>query len=305
MPTPEQIAENERNCAIARGIYFNSRDAEVSRSDWHAALKDARGTIADALRASDYLRNPSAALQRSGFHMAAFRNLLAPPCSQDQFRILCGSWPKASEKSGSPLKSETADEVEAVLKEWFDPAAAPWIAHDRNPTRPELRTALQRASAFIALQRFQTVQRSRISEQQESAVIGLLTSLGWTKLPSRMIDTRAAVDKKTFMHKTRFATATTTSQEVDIACGLGGTVVAAIECKVTNDETNSVKRINDVLKKAAAWHAHWGSFVETVAVLQGVIAPKDVHRLSDERVHVFWSHDLEHFSSWIEKRLAS
>ena len=50
------------------------------------------------------------------------------------------------------------------------------------------------------------------------------------------------------MHKTRFA-AKTRPQEVDIACGLQGTFVLAIECKVTNDETNSVKRINDVLKR--------------------------------------------------------
>jgi hypothetical protein len=117
-----------------------------------------------------------------------------------------------------------------------------------------------------------------------------------------LIDTRAAADPMTFMHKTRFATKTT-PQEVDIACGLRGTIVAAIECKVTNDETNSIKRINDVLKKASAWHDHWGSFVETVALLQGVIAPKDVDRLTDARVHVFWSHHLAAFEEWISARV--
>ncbi len=105
------------------------------------------------------------------------------------------------------------------------------------------------------------------------------------------------------MHKTRFATRTTAPQEVDIACGLQGTVVAAIECKVTNDQTNSIKRVNDVLKKASAWHDHWGSFVETVAILQGVIAAKDVDRLTDANVHVFWSHDLAAFKDWISKRV--
>ena len=105
------------------------------------------------------------------------------------------------------------------------------------------------------------------------------------------------------MHKTRFATKTTAPQEVDIACGLRGTVVAAIECKVTNDQTNSIKRVNDVLKKATAWQEHWGSFVETVAILQGVIAAKDVDRLTDARVHVFWSHDLAAFRDWISERV--
>ncbi len=119
-----------------------------------------------------------------------------------------------------------------------------------------------------------------------------------------MIDTRAAVPEKCFMHKTRFATATTTSQEVDIACGLAGSYVLAMECKVTNDETNSVKRINDVLKKAAAWKNHWGSFVRTAALLQGVIAPKDVQRLSDAGVLVFWSHDLLQFETWLAGQTA-
>lgn len=106
-----------------------------------------------------------------------------------------------------------------------------------------------------------------------------------------------------FMNKTRFATATTTAQEVDIACGFLSSYVAAMECKVTNDSTNSVKRINDVLKKAAAWKAHWGSFVETAALLQGVIKPEDVQRLTDEGVQVFWSHDLNAFATWVQSRV--
>ena len=117
------------------------------------------------------------------------------------------------------------------------------------------------------------------------------------------IDTRAAIPPKHYMNKTRFATATTTAQEVDIACGFSGSYVAAMECKVTNDPTNSVKRINDVLKKAAAWKLHWGSFVETAALLQGVIKPTDVQRLTDEGVKVFWSHDLDEFADWVQGRV--
>ncbi len=73
-----------------------------------------------------------------------------------------------------------------------------------------------------------------------------------------------------------------------------------MECKVSNDQTNSVKRINDVLKKSAAWKTHWGSFVKTGALLQGVIAAKDVARLIDDGVEVFWSHDLAALDEWID-----
>jgi len=137
-----------------------------------------------------------------------------------------------------------------------------------------------------------------LAYEQENAVVTLLERDGWTKLPSKLIDTRAAVPPKHFMHKTRFATKTR-PQEVDIACGLKNTFVVAMECKVTNDETNSVKRINDVLKKATAWQAHWGSFVGTAALLAGVVAPKDVQRLTDAGVEVFWSHDLDSFRKWL------
>lgn len=76
-----------------------------------------------------------------------------------------------------------------------------------------------------------------------------------------------------------------------------------MECKVTNDETNSVKRVNDVLKKADAWQRHWGSFVHTAALLQGVVAPRDVQRLTDANVTVFWSHDLVAFQTWLAANL--
>ncbi len=131
----------------------------------------------------------------------------------------------------------------------------------------------------------------------------LLERDGWIKLASKLIDTRAAVPPKHFMHKTRFATGTTAPQEVDIACGLRSTVVLALECKVTNDETNSVKRINDVIKKGTAWKEHWGNFVLTAALLQGVVAAKDVQRLTDANVSVFWSHELDNFRSWLTAHL--
>jgi hypothetical protein len=303
MPSTEVKQLNAQNAATARQIYMTGRSPQAGADDWNEALRQARKVVASALRASDYLRAPERALVQSGMHMMAFRYLLAPPVSQDQFDLLCPSWSKRTEHPDRRMTQAAAEDAATVVLQWLHKAAAPWLQIGRAPTRAELRGALNRASFFIAAQRVQTIQRGRLSAGQEGAVVALLEELGWERRPSRLIDTRAAVDPKTFMHKTRFATKTTAPQEVDIACGLRGTVVAAIECKVTNDQTNSIKRINDVLKKASAWHDHWGSFVETAAILQGVIAAKDVDRLTDARVHVFWSHDLRAFETWISERL--
>jgi hypothetical protein len=174
-----------------------------------------------------------------------------------------------------------------------------WIDNFSSPSRTQVRNLMRAVVPLLSQQFAATNRRSRMSAEQEVAVVQLLKSKGWAQKSSALISSLSDVPKKHFMHKTRFATKTQ-PQEVDVACGLGATVVLAMECKVTNDVTNSVKRINDVLKKSTAWQLHWGSFVKTAALLQGVIAYKDVARLLDANVEVFWSHDLATFDAWID-----
>lgn len=295
--------ENRLNAEYARKLYIEGADPVGEATDWAASQAKIRLQVVAALAASKDLRDPQSALMTDGSHMLVFRHLLAPPKSQDQFKLLCDAWSKASEKSGRPQKPEAVQAVSDVLTDWMDKTVAPWLVDERDPTDAERELLIERVISFIAPKITETLKRNRLSAEQEDAVVCLLKTIGWTQLPSVTIDTRAAVPPKHFMNKTRFATATTTAQEVDIACGFSDSYVAAMECKVTNDATNSVKRVNDVLKKAAAWKAHWGSFVETAALLQGVIKPEDVQRLTDEGVMVFWSHDLDAFQAWVESRV--
>ncbi len=287
----------------AKQLYLDSRNPADGAEDWSLALREARSVVWKALRASSYLADVSSALQSSGAHMLALRHFMAPPISQDQFKLLCSDWSKTTEKKGTPVKAVVATAIEVIFLEWRDRSLTKWLDFGRKPTSAEVRAVLQALAPVIAGQNVATARRNRLAATQEREVIGLLRSKGWIQLPSSLIDTRAAVPERHFMHKTRFATATATPQEVDVACGLGATVVLAMECKVTNDATNSVKRINDVLKKAEAWKTHWGSFVMTAALLEGVIAPKDVERLIDHGVHVFWSHDLPTLSKWLDEQL--
>lgn len=291
------------HAAKAKQIYLDTRNPSEGAEDWRVALREARSVLWKALRASNYLMDVSVALQSTGAHMLAFRHFLAPPISQDQFKLLCPKWSKTTEKSGSSVKAATAAAAAETVLDWRDRSLTRWLDVGRKPTGAEVRKVLLALAPLIAAQNIATARRNRLAARQEKAVTDLLRTKGWTQLPSRLIDTRAAVPERHFMHKTRFATATAAPQEVDVACGLRDTVVLAMECKVTNDETNSVKRVNDVLKKADAWKKHWGSFVVTAALLDGVIAPKDVERLIDHKVHVFWSHDLDSFSAWLDTQL--
>ncbi len=249
------------------------------------------------------LRDVGAALRANGKHMWVFRHLMAPPTSQDQFKLLCKTWPKSTEKKGGRLSHANALGVANVFEVWRHRQLTVWLDRKTKPSPRQLRVVLTTVAPLMANQAFATALRNLLAKEQESAVTALLDANGWTRVPSKLVDKRASLPVKHYMHKTRFATNTVRPQEVDVACGLRDTYVLAMECKVTNDETNSVKRVNDVLKKASAWKAHWGSFVETAALLQGVIAAKDVNRLLDAGVHVFWSHDLKSFKAWVSKRL--
>jgi hypothetical protein len=301
MPTQSK-QQHAADAAEAKRLYLEARDPAEGAKDWNVALRDARHILADSLRESNYLLDVGAAVQVSGRHMLAFRTLMAPPISQDQFKLLSPWWPKNSEKTGSPVAAAAAAKIALTFDSWRDRFLTRWLSEGRKPTRAEVRQVLSSLSPYIAAQILGTSRRNRLAAVQEQSVIELLSARGWTKLPSSLIDTRAALLAKHFQHKTRFATATSRPQEVDIACGLPKTFVLAMECKVTNDETNSVKRINDVLKKATAWKIHWGSFVTTAALLQGVIAAKEIERLIDDDVLVFWSHDLGSFVSWLDSK---
>ncbi|MES3110545.1 XamI family restriction endonuclease [Sphingomonas aurantiaca] len=292
------------NAQKARELYLDNLNPVEASADWHFAKREARRLVSASLRASNYLRDLSGAIQKNGGHTLVFRQMLAPPMSQDQFKLVCPVWVKGSENSCRPVPKNVADVVANTLIGRMDLGIAHWIVDSKIPSRRDILTLIRVTSTLMASQKVATSRRLRLAFEQEYAVADMLDKNGWTKLPSKLIDTRAAVPPKHFMHKTRFATDTTAPQEVDIACGLKNSYVLAMECKVTNDETNSVKRVNDVLKKAKAWKDHWGSFVMTAALLQGVIGAKDVQRLTDAGIHVFWSHNLNEFQNWLTKNMA-
>jgi hypothetical protein len=300
----EKKAYHAKQAEIAKSVYIDSRAPVDDAVDWLSVLRSARSQITLALRHSSFLTNIAGALIESGEHMLVFRHITAPPISQDQFSLICPGWRKSTEKPNGPaIRPEEALLVAASFEERRSRSLTPWIDANRNPLKREIRRLLWTIAPLIASQQIQTIQRTRAASVQEKAITSLLAGKGWKKQPSSLLDRRAALLPRHFMHKTRYATATSTPQEVDIALGLNSTIVLAMECKVSNDQTNSVKRINDVLKKSSAWKLHWGSFVKTAAVLQGVIAPKDVARLIDDGIEVFWSHDLASLEEYIDKNV--
>lgn len=295
------IVDHEAFRIEALQHYVNERDARSDALDWRQALWDARREIIAFLRASDFLCDVAGALRKSGYHARPMRHFLAPPVSQDQFKLICPAWSKSSEKTGTALAEAEARATEAVFLERRSQHLTAWVDRQRPPRIIELSNAIGAVAPLMANQGISTARRGRLSVAQENSVLELLMAKQWARLQSSLVSAGGQLPARSFMYKTRFASGLNESKEVDVACGLGGTVILALECKVTNDTTNSVKRIDDVLNKANAWKNHWGTFVRPAAMLQGVIKSSDVQRLLASGVEVFWSHRLDLFSAWIEE----
>jgi hypothetical protein len=292
--------DHRSNCKEAADRYLAGRNAISDAEDWKFARWEARRMIVDLFRDSSGLENVNTALTISGRHMTVLRHLLAPPISQDQFRLFAKSWIKATEKNGKPVKPAAADQISTVFEERRDRRLTPWLTAKRTPKMAELLATLGTVGPLIASQRLATARRTRLAELQERDAIALLEQSGWLRQQSRLITTGGALGVREFMHKARFKSGKKENQEIDIACGLGDTYILAVECKVTNDETNSIKRMNDILKKATAWRAHWGNYVIPAAILEGNIKFADVERLLEAQIEVFWSHRLNYFAEWLE-----
>jgi len=255
--------------------------------------------VAQTLAATRNLADICGALVQSARHLRVLRSLMAPPISQDQYALATGAYSKSAENAGSGLAPEKASALAADFAVRRDRAVTAWLDRRSGPTQTELALAAARAVAILAQQAFATNARTVLADKQELDAIELLVARGWREVKNPKIEQPSDLAEKCFARKARIR-AGAAAQEVDIACRLKGAYLLALECKVTNDRTNSTKRVNDIVKKANIWKAEFGARVKTAALLQGVIKPADVDRLTAADVAVFWSHDLAAFGAWID-----
>jgi hypothetical protein len=77
----------------------------------------------------------------------------------------------------------------------------------------------------------------------------------------------------------------------------------ALECKVSNSSTNSVKRLNnDAVVKAGIWTREFGT-AQTVpaAMLSGVFKRHNLEQAQDSGLTLFWAYALDTFLEWIKR----
>lgn len=92
------------------------------------------------------------------------------------------------------------------------------------------------------------------------------------------------------------------SRKADFIVGLWDGRKMAIECKVSNSSTNSVKRLNnDAAVKAKKWIQEFGT-AQTVpaAVLSGVFKAHNLKSAQEDGLALFWAYKLDALLVWIE-----
>ena len=77
--------------------------------------------------------------------------------------------------------------------------------------------------------------------------------------------------------------------------------ILAIECKASNSEVNSFKRINhEAVGKARSWIAAFGrSQLVPAAILTGVFNPDNLATAQSEGLALFWIHRLDDLREFI------
>lgn len=226
----------------------------------------------------------------------ALRYLTAPPISKDDLETVL-----SRNVSATAVRKDAqfAEEVVGVVRETIDPKRFPWLATGEPPTAEELHTAKVATAVVSTSQRVQTKRRGDEKNDLEGSVTQLLDGLGFKKIATP----RAPIDSTEDLPKAgEYMTGATLGHDNgDCVIGLYDRRRLVVECKSSNSEVNSRKRLNkEVVKDAKNWDEQFGAQVLTGAALRGVFKPGYVEEAQGTPVMIFWEHRLNDLKDFIE-----
>ena len=186
---------------------------------------------------------------------------------------------------------EAARRVAETILLLLDRERFPWLPPRRCPTDEERRTAVVATVTLIASQRVLTARMNAAPRRQEALVKERLAGAGYAEDEPRPIpNVFAAPPVGHFTGECVVGG----SRKADIVVRLRDGRVMPIECKVSNSELNSIKRLrNDAAVKAHVWIDDLGrTNVVPAAVLGGVFKLSDLRDAQERGLVLFWSHSL-------------
>jgi hypothetical protein len=300
MKTPPRWSDEQLTEGLNKAkTLFRKERLEEPVEAYTEAFETYQGSVEDLLESSvDLTRLEENALELLSEPMSllAFRYLAGPPISTDDLKTLADD----AFLSRTQLKKNPGmvARVLQVVRDGLDKRRFPWIPEDREPTEAERKAAVIASAALLAWSKVSTDRRSQGKNQQELQVEEALLGIGFTKVKTRKVSTpNQAPLPGEFCRESHLGT-----RKADFIIGLYDERIMAIECKVSNSSTNSVKRLNnDAAAKAQAWIGQFGTTgIVPVAVISGVYKLNNLVDAQNCGLTLFWAHDLDQLLTWIE-----
>jgi hypothetical protein len=291
----ELASESEQAKAV-----FRKERLEEPLEDYLEVFEQYQGNVEELFETTVDLTNlddTAASILTDKRLLHAFRYLAGPPISEDDLKTVA----EAGSLVASRLKkdAEAVRRIVDVIRIGLDRRRFPWVGEDREATESEKLAAIIASSALMATQRTGTQRRSLGKRTLEGLTEGALTGIGFVKVATRKVRTYVdAPDAGQFCGEAYFG-----ERKADFIVRLWDNRVMPIECKASNSEINSLKRVNnDAAAKAEAWRADFGeSQVVPVAVISGVFKPANLFSAQTRGLTLFWGHNLKPLTDWIEK----
>lgn len=258
-----------------------------------------RGTAEEVVEATvdlTELRALAAELFSDTDNLTIVRYLAGPPISEDDLKVISetDSLARGRIKKDPSIAERVADTVLLGL----DRRRFPWLNEGREPTDAERESAVVGTAALVANQKLQTWRRNQAKKEQEGAVADALEQNGFTRVPARTVSNYGDLPNPgKFCLESKFG-----RRKADLIVRLWDGRTMAIECKVSNSSTNSVKRLNnDVAAKAESWIREFGtSNVVPVAMLSGVFKVHNLRDAQSSGLTIFWAHRLNALIEYVE-----
>ena len=283
----------------SRELFVDRYSNEVQAA-YHAILDDCRKRVQDLLASTNDLRT----LKKGGSTFDTDRDLLdparyctAPVISADTLKVV-------GESAGT----------EATILAFLDDERFPWIEAGRAPKRTERERAVAITAKLWADQKAKTANRTSYSKAQERRTQEALRKAGLVHVSRREIRKRLetlgddpiagltvsnwsdALHRGEYTDELKLA-----GTKCDVPTRLPDGRLLPIECKVSNSELNSIKRLmRETGGKHGKWRNTFGSDLATAAVLAGTFKMIHLNQAQQEGMLLFFEHRLNSLTAFIK-----
>lgn len=279
---------------------FVDRYSEEVQAAYREILTDCQQRVEQLLAVTNDLR----ALKTGGSTLDAHRALLdaarycaSPVLSADTMKIV-------REREGT----------EGTILTFLDNERFPWIDDGRAAKPAERQRAVTMTAKLWADQRAKTADRTSNSKAQEKRTCEALERAGLAHVSRADIRDRLrelgddpskgltasnwgdALYRGEFTDEIKLA-----GNKCDVPARLKDGRLLPIECKVSNSEVNSTKRlIRETLGKHIDWHRTYGSELRTGVVLAGVFSMVNLQQAQEQGMLLFFEHELSSLTAFVK-----